>query len=219
MNLTDKLFEIANMGAEWVLWVLVGLSIISVAIIAERLFFIWRRRVNVAQLQKSLAEIADRDKLNTVARELASLRAMEAQVLSVGLARHEMGATAVSELMNGALTGQRQEYERFLPFLATVGSNAPFIGLFGTVLGIIQAFAVFDLADGANASAGIMGAISEALIATGVGLIVAIPAVIAFNFLKSCILSAIANTDQLARTVIAYLLAEKQQTTASESEG
>ena len=219
MNLTEKLFELANIGAEWVLWVLMALSMVSVAVIAERLVFITRRRINVAALQEKLAHMAKRDKLSAIAGEWASSRAMEAQVVAAGLARYEMGAVAVSELMNGALTGQRQAYERFLPFLATVGSNAPFIGLFGTVLGIIQAFARFDLAGGAHASAGIMGAISEALIATGVGLIVAIPAVIAFNFLKSCITGAIANTDQLTRQVIAYLSAEKHPVTARQNQG
>jgi biopolymer transport protein ExbB/TolQ len=126
-----------------------------------------------------------------------------------------MGAASVTELMNGALSGQRQEYERFLPFLATVGSNAPFIGLFGTVLGIIQAFARFDLGSGVSASAGIMRAISEALIATGMGLLVAIPAVIAFNVLKSRINGAVANTDQLARTLIAHLSSAKPSSPAA----
>jgi len=205
MNLTEQLFEIANIGAEWVLWVLLSLSVISIAIIADRSFFMWRRRVDVSRLQSRLAELVDRGELRVAVDEFTSVRAMEAQVVSVGLAKFEMGSSSVSELMNGALSGQRQQYERFLPFLATVGSNAPFIGLFGTVLGIIQAFARFDLTSGVSASAGIMRAISEALIATGMGLLVAIPAVIAFNVFKSRINRAAANTDQLARTLIAYL--------------
>ena len=215
MNLTEQLFRIADVGAEWVLWVLLSLSVVSIAIIAERSFFVSRRRVDVARLQRRLAELIDRGELRVATDELTAVRGMEAQVVSVGLARFEMGAASVAELMNGALSGQRLEYERFLPFLATVGSNAPFIGLFGTVLGIIQAFARFDLGTGVSASAGIMRAISEALIATGMGLLVAIPAVIAFNVLKSRINGAVANTDQLARTLIAHLSSEKPSSLAA----
>jgi biopolymer transport protein ExbB/TolQ len=208
MNLTDQLFRIANLGADWVLWVLLSLSVVSIAIIAERLFFISRRRVDSGHLQRRLADLVDRGDMRAATIEFGRIRAMEAQVVHAGLARAELGPISVTELMNAALSGQRIQYERFLPFLATVGSNAPFIGLFGTVLGIIQAFARFDLTGGASASAGIMRAISEALIATGVGLLVAIPAVIAFNVFKARINRAVASTDQLARTLIAFLSAK-----------
>jgi len=77
------------------------------------------------------------------------------------------------------LSLQRMRLEQGLTVLATLGSNAPFIGLFGTVLGIIQAFGA--LASHQNNASDIMVGISEALIATAVGLFVAIPAVVAFN--------------------------------------
>jgi biopolymer transport protein ExbB len=66
-----------------------------------------------------------------------------------------------------------------LGVLATVGSNAPFLGLLGTVLGIIQAFG--ELASESGNTAAVMASISEALVATAVGLFVAIPAVVAYN--------------------------------------
>jgi biopolymer transport protein ExbB/TolQ len=144
---------------------------------------------------------------------------MEAQVIFAGLSRHEMGERAVTQLMESALIGQKKRYARALPFLATVGSNAPFIGLFGTVLGIIQAFARFDLQGGANASVGIMAAISEALIATGVGLLVAIPAVISFNLFNAKISDSVANAEQLAKTVVAYLSAKNDPVRISQTRG
>ena len=87
--------------------------------------------------------------------------------------------------MAGASAVQRMRLERRLGFLGTLGSNAPFVGLLGTVIGIVQAFDQLQLAGTANGSGGamggVMGAIAEALVATAIGLVVAIPAVAAFN--------------------------------------
>ena len=73
------------------------------------------------------------------------------------------------------------ELEKGLGWLATLGSNAPFIGLFGTVLGVLRAFGQLSTSQG-EATSGIMSAISVSLIATAAGLAVAIPAVIAYNY-------------------------------------
>lgn len=82
-------------------------------------------------------------------------------------------------LYSAFVKSQRLEMDRGLNVLATLGSNAPFIGLFGTVLGIIQSFGLLSQSQGDMN--GVMFAIAEALIATAVGLAVAIPAVIAYN--------------------------------------
>jgi len=87
---------------------------------------------------------------------------------------------------------QRIRLERRLAFLGTLGNNAPFIGLFGTVVGIMQAFEKLGQA-GANASAGVMPGISEALVATAMGLFAAIPAVIAYNRYSAQVDNLVAN--------------------------
>lgn len=207
MSLTERLFEIANLGAEWVLFLLLTLSLLSVAVMVERTVFLFRRRTDAASLQKRLATLLEEGRYDAAAEAFASLNAMEARVLHAGLSKHRLGVDSVNELLTGALAGQKQLYGKRLPFLATLGANAPFIGLFGTVLGIIQAFAVFDINGGPEASAGIMSAISEALIATGVGLLVAIPAVVAFNIFNTVTQKAATNTEQLARTFLAFLSA------------
>ena len=103
---------------------------------------------------------------------------------------------------------EKVRYERFVAFLGSLGSNAPFIGLLGTVIGIMGAFA--DLRNivgegSANRSEAIMGSISEALVATAVGLIVAIPAVVAYNALKVQIKKAQTDTASLAAVLLAHL--------------
>jgi biopolymer transport protein ExbB len=110
----------------------------------------------------------------------------------------------VEKAMIGTATAERMRMERGLAVLATVGSNAPFIGLFGTVLGVIQAF--HDLAAAQHeASEAVMAGIAEALVATGIGLAVAIPAVVLYNLFNRWVKSRMSRADSLADLVIAKL--------------
>lgn len=96
--------------------------------------------------------------------------------------------------------------ERMVSFLATVGSAAPFIGLFGTVIGILAAFAALGSGlEGAELKGQVMGKIGEALVATAVGLGVAIPSVIAFNAFKNRIRVMASETEGVARLLLAHL--------------
>src|SRR5690606_27270598 len=106
----------------------------------------------------------------------------------------------------GTATAERMRMERGLAYLATVGSNAPFVGLFGTVLGIIKAF--HDLAQNVEAaSEAVMAGISEALVATAVGLLVAIPAVVLYNAFSRWVRNRIARSESLADLVLARMTA------------
>ena len=118
--------------------------------------------------------------------------------------------------MQGAAALQRIKLERRLVYLGTLGNNAPFIGLFGTVIGVVQAFEALAHQDTAaaavQAAAGmapqeVMAAIAEALVATAVGLAVAIPAVATYNYFMRQSRTILANTDALSRVLIAHLVA------------
>jgi biopolymer transport protein ExbB len=106
--------------------------------------------------------------------------------------------------MSGAKARLRVDLERNLGVLGTLGNNAPFIGLFGTVLGIIKAFADLSKNSGGGAGA-VMAGISEALVATAVGLMVAIPAVIGFNFFQGKVRKTMARVDAVAHMVLASI--------------
>ena len=119
------------------------------------------------------------------------------------------GAEAVEEVLAGAIARGRQPFEKTLSFLGTLGNNAPFLGLFGTVIGIIKAFA--DLSVGTAQAAGaasVMGGISEALVATAVGIFVAIPAVVAFNAFNRWLKTIVAGTVACGHALVAHLRAE-----------
>jgi biopolymer transport protein ExbB/TolQ len=106
--------------------------------------------------------------------------------------------------MSGAVKTEKIQFEKGLSILATLGANAPFIGLFGTVLGIIRAFAYLGTQSGSSA---VMSGVSQALYATAMGLLVAIPAVVANNYfayhLRLAVLRCEALRDELvARKIV-----------------
>ena len=166
MDVSARFLTFALHGAGWVLWLLVALSVASVAVMLERL---WYFRTHHAQ---------EGDADGGHARAAARRRHQRARSRTGPASPAD---TDVAAAVEGAKARERLRLERNLAFLATLGSNAPFIGLFGTVLGIIKAF--HDLAGGqAGGPSVVMAGISEALVATAVGLMVAIPAVVAFNY-------------------------------------
>jgi biopolymer transport protein ExbB len=126
-----------------------------------------------------IAELLARGDLEAARRLLDGQEGLEAHVLRAGLKAVPEGPETVEQVMLSALAAERPRYERFLSLLGTLGNNAPFIGLFGTVLGIIKAFNDLGAVSlkGSAIQQTVMTGISEALVATAVGLAVAIPAV------------------------------------------
>jgi biopolymer transport protein ExbB/TolQ len=129
---------------------------------------------------------------------------MAVVVALTGVRERERGVDAVAEAMNGAKTRARQEQEQNLVVLGTLGNNAPFIGLFGTVLGIIAAFE--HLSDKpSDVIDAVMGDVSRALVATAVGILVAIPAVVAFNLYQRRVRAEVGRTDALAHVILSQV--------------
>jgi biopolymer transport protein ExbB len=205
-SLVQILLGLPVFHSEWVLYLLLALSLVSVGVMLERWIFYRRRRINIDAVRDALALSLERGDLEAAAKMLAKHDSLETNVVLVGLRAYEKGPESVEDLMAGALGRERARYERRLSFLATLASNAPYIGLFGTVLGIVRSFR--DLAANmADASAAVMAGIAEALVATAVGLLVAIPAVIAFNVFKGTVKQAVTDCQLLARLLLSQLKA------------
>jgi biopolymer transport protein ExbB len=212
--LTSKLLRITLSSAEWVLWLLIALSVASLAVMLERAVFFRARRLQRAdEIARKLA----RGELDGLRPLLEGQQALEARVLQQGLAVLSEGPEMVEEVMAATMAAERPRYERFLSFLGTLGSNAPFIGLFGTVLGIIKAFN--DL--GAVAIRGsaiqqtVMTGISEALVATAVGLAVAIPAVVAYNLFTRGLKNRVIRAQGLAHALVAAARSRRHESATS----
>ena len=202
--LEEAMLSFALLGAEWVLWLLVLLSVLCIAVSIERAIFLLRDGSSRAGLSAAMDAFLRGGSDDEFARTLDGLSGFEARVLTAGLSVRDRGTEAAEQAMAGVATAEKLRMERGLTVLATVGSNAPFLGLFGTVLGIIQAFA--DLASSnAEASEAVMSGISEALVATAVGLLVAIPAVVLYNVFARWVKGRMGRVESLAQLVLSRL--------------
>jgi len=197
---------IAELGASWVLWLLIGLSVLSLAVVVERLITYARGRLDAEWVAERLVALLNTGDYAGALALVEHKRGADAKILTQGLRNHARGPQVVEDLMGSETVAQKASLDRHLSFLASVGSNAPFVGLLGTVIGIINAFAA--LAEQTQQGATyVMLAISEALVATMVGLAVAIPAVVAFNYFRTKANRILANGDRLGKILLAFLKA------------
>jgi len=219
MNLVEWLQHLmTNLGATWVMWLLLGLSVLSVAIMLERGWFYWSLRDDIARLARELrAKLRDED-IDGARKLLEASPSAEAAVVVAGLIEADRGHRSADEAMQSAAALQKMKLERRLAFLGTLGNNAPFIGLFGTVIGVVKAFeelgkqpaaaAIAATESAISAPTQVMAAIAEALVATAVGLAVAIPAVAMYNYFHRLSRSILANTDALSHVLLSHLVAD-----------
>jgi biopolymer transport protein ExbB/TolQ len=203
-SIVQKLLGITLLGSAWILWLLIGLSILSVSIMIERFFYFRKSDINFPEFSEKLSKVLLSGDTTEIVKLCAQSPALESQVVLRGLEHQARGPRAMEESMLAYVISERQNLDRGIVILGTLGNNAPFIGLFGTVLGIIIAFQ--DLArNPAGGPSVVMAGISEALIATAVGLMVAIPAVIAFNFFQRVVKRHISNSEAVVKVVMAHL--------------
>lgn len=201
-------------GATWVLWLLIVLSVLSLAVVLDRLWALRGASGDLSRLVPELRKQLRADDLAQAQRWLAAERGVPTQVALAGLSELERGPEAAEEAMAAAMGMARARLERRLLFLGTVGNNAPFVGLLGTVIGIVGAFDALGrpsavqhalAASSSLAPERVMATIAEALVATAVGLLVAIPAVAMFNYLQNRVSAAIADAETLGHVVLAHI--------------
>ena len=207
-TLAEALKGFTLIGGDWVLWILVFASVLSVTVMIERLIYFWRNRTPVERFIEPFAERLNRGDIKGAAALADVTKGAEARIAKVALANFDEGEQAVEQMMASRKVTERLRFERYLMILGTMGNNAPFFGLFGTVLGIIKAF--HELGQAGNNAAGattVMSGISEALVATAMGLLVAIPAVIAYNYFIKKVKEFAANAETVERIILAHLRA------------
>ncbi len=202
--LSEKVFAFAHVADQAVLYLLLILSIVSIGWIFERFFFL-RKTINDSRRMRtrlrSALQMNNLEDVEGIARDVDTL---EGRAAACGL-RHQKdyGSKGLAEVFNSFALTEKPELERSLNFLATIGSNAPYIGLLGTVLGIMKAFQ--DLAQSTDAGQQtVMAGISLALVATAAGLFVAIPAVVAYNYFQKQVRGVMGNIEAVKELCIAY---------------
>lgn len=205
MDIEAIFLKFALLGADWVLWLLTLLSLISLGVMIERAIYLLRGRLDMGSAAADLTRALDGDGADA-AREVFQKRtdSPEARILLAGLEKPGAGADAAERAMNARRAAEKTRMERNLAFLGTLGPTAPFIGLFGTVLGIIGAFHGLSL----NTQGGIgvvMSDLSEALVATAAGLLVAIPAVIVYNVFMRVVTRRLSGASVLTGLYLSWL--------------
>jgi biopolymer transport protein ExbB len=199
------------LGAEWVLYLLLVLSVLSVAIIFERILFYRGASHGLQKFRERVrAEAASGDLKNALEAARSRVKSeattgdLESQMAVALLSSGRGPASVLNEVAQDPVMRGRLAWEKNLSILATIGANAPFVGLFGTVLGIIKAFHHLS-ENGAAGAQTVTAGISEALVATAVGLLVAIPAVVAFNIFQRKVKAALAEAESLKSFLIGKL--------------
>lgn len=207
---TDQFFVISHLGHEITLWVLLVLSVFSLAFIFERFLSLGKVKRNSTKVQSQIREILQSHRLDEVEDLARDKDSLEGRGVAYGL-RHikENGERGLEEIFSSYALVERPALERYLNFLATVGSNAPFIGLLGTVFGVMDAFRGLATSQG-DASAVMMG-ISKALVATAIGLMVAIPAIVAYNYFQRQVKGALQSLESVRDLCLAFAKSTKSK--------
>ena len=214
MNIQERLTAFAMLGAGWVMWLLVILSVICLAIVLERAYYLFATRGNVDELRRELMKRLKAGDTQGAEKMLGASKAVEARIVHAALEGDERSPEVFEERLAGAALTARLAMERNLAFLGTVGNNAPFLGLLGTVIGVIRAFQALEEGAG-QVTSGLMAEIGEALVATAIGILVALPAVAFFNLFQRVVRARLARADSLGREILALFRSE----TAAQASG
>lgn len=183
------------------MWMLLVLSIVAIAIVIERLMFFSSQHSDSKGLLRALGQKIAANDLNGAVKVCQQNKGMLPKILEFGLKRGEKNRADITDALSIALMEHLNTLERNLGIIGTIAVISPFVGLFGTVLGIIRAFQ--DIALKGNSTPAVVAAgVSEALVTTAAGLFVAVVSVIFFNYFKSRIKSfnqeMIVSANQLA---------------------
>lgn len=200
----DRIFAMAHYADMGVLYLLIALTFLSLGIIVERFIRLNKVAKQSAEQRRKLEDAMSSLRINNLEDVDLDPTSLEGRVLNYSFEHiKQNGLKGLEETFDSFVKFQKPKLERSLAFLATVGSNAPYIGLFGTVLGIMKSF--HDLANATSAGQQtVMAGISAALIATAAGLMVAIPNIVAYNYFQKQVSAIIGGVESTKDMVVAY---------------
>lgn len=192
---------------------LIFLSVVSIGVVLERLAFFKQIRLATAALRTAIQEaLAAKQYDQVLERCRQSESPLAAMILAEAASGRDAESADAERVMTLTMRGEMARLKQYLPILATVASIAPFVGLFGTCKGIIAAFS--DIAtQGMGGPSVIAAGISEALVATATGLLVAIPALMFYNYFSKAISNMALELESQAFQCYRDL---RQQTTAAQ---
>ncbi len=205
----ETLFKIAEASAHGILIFMGILSVVSVAIMIERFLFLRGIGTSSNGMAGEFRKLIEGQNLNHIDALSKETKSLEGRALGYGLTFvKEHGENGLDELFNSFKTIERPTLEKNLNILGTIASNAPYVGLLGTVMGIMKAFNDLATAPGQGNEV-VMAGIGHALVSTAIGLAVAIPAVVAFNLFNKKVMLILNNIDAARDLCLAFTKSRK----------
>jgi len=184
------------------------ISVLSLAISAERFWVLRQERVSPRHLVAQVWNWFKKGQINQKNLQILRSHSPLGIILAAGLLNHKHGREVMKESIRDAGRGVVLDLEKFLNFLGTIAAIAPLLGLLGTVIGMIQVFTVITT-QGVGDAAALAGGISEALITTATGLVIAIPAFMFFRFFQRRVDELVASMEQEALKLVEVLHGER----------
>ena len=200
MDFFSGFFQLIQQGGV-IMIILILMSIVAVAIVIERLYFFQREGSDSRALLRALGQKVAADDMAGAMKVCQSSKGMLPRILEFGLLRGSKNRADITDALSIALMENLNTLEKNLGVIGTIAVIAPFVGLTGTVFGIIRAFQ--DIALKGNSTPAVVAAgVGEALVTTAAGLVVAVVSVVFFNYFKTRIKSfnqeMIVSANQLA---------------------
>ncbi|MEE9597398.1 MAG: MotA/TolQ/ExbB proton channel family protein [Acidiferrobacterales bacterium] len=202
------MFELVKAGG-WVMWPIIGCSIAALAIIGERFWSLQKKYVSPPNLVSQIQQWLQRKQLDQARITLLQQSSPLGRVLAAGLINRDHDREIVKESIEDAGRHIVPELDRYLNSLGTIASISPFLGLLGTVLGMIEMFAGIS-AYGVGDPAVVAGGIAQALITTAAGLGVAIPTVMFYRYFRARVNELLVDMEQQAIRLIEILHGERE---------
>jgi len=205
----ETLFKIADASAHGILYFMGLLSLISVSIMVERYMFLRNLGSQSSSMADKFRAVIAGQKMADIESLAKDEKSLEGKALGFGLLFvKNHGANGLDEFFSSFKNTETPALEKNLSLLGTIASNAPYIGLLGTVMGIMKAFNDLATAPGQGNEV-VMAGIGHALVSTAIGLAVAIPAVVAFNLFQKKVGLMLGNIDAARDLCLAYTKSRK----------
>ncbi len=190
--------------SSFTLAILLLCSVVSITFALERWWFFRSIRINADHFLESLRKLLEGNKYAEALKLCEVTPGPVAAVARVAVVNRAKSKSEVAALLSASQIEERAKLEKFLGILGTLGNSAPFVGLFGTVVGIIKAF--HDLAlSGSGGPSVVAAGIAEALVATAAGLAVAIPSVVFYNYFMKKLKDLVAAMEATSIRLVVYL--------------
>lgn len=188
----------------WAIDLLLALSVFAVAVIIDRIWAYRGLKVNEKRLMERIRSALKRKKSDEAIYICESANNPLAEVLKVAIKNKDLPIEDVAELVDGAMLRTKTILEKRLSILSTISFIAPLLGLLGTVLGIIRAFRDLAISGSGGPSVVMMG-VAEALVTTVLGILIAIPASIGYNFFLNHVRTYMVRIEIAAKELLAFV--------------